>query len=71
MASLEVTIPNYNELGDDYFVELSAADFRARIERSGMCDHRDASSPTSSTNLGGKPRPRRNHGLRTPHAGVS
>ena len=65
---MEVTIPNYNELGDDYFVELSAADFRARIERSGMCDHLRRVIADVVDNLGGKPDRVEimDYGLRTP-----
>jgi hypothetical protein len=32
----EVTIPDYNEDGDDMYLELSAEDLRERIEASGM-----------------------------------
>ena len=34
----EVTIPDYNDDGDDMYVELSADDLRERIEASGMLD---------------------------------
>ena len=34
-----MTIPDYNDEGDDMFVELSTAVLREKIEASGMLDH--------------------------------
>ena len=34
----EVAIPDYNDEGDDIYVELSADDLRGRIEASGMLE---------------------------------